>query len=280
MTRGSYDPSAEAGGFEKETQRLEAQALVSWARELRLLRFLGLTDGMRVLDIGCGPGHVTAALARALPAARITAVDHDRDLLAIAANAPGVPGHVDFVEADADTIPVPANSFDFVIARYVFQHLPEPVAAAVEARRLLKPGGRLAVIDVDAALWGVAAPAFPEVAPIYAKTGRAQAERGGDRLIGRRLHRILREAGFDDVQLDAFVYHSDEEGLAAFDAQITPDRLAPLEARGVISPQEMTVVRSAYQRFLQAPDAFVLMLGFIGSGRKPADEAGPATIFF
>jgi ubiquinone/menaquinone biosynthesis C-methylase UbiE len=267
-TRGSYDPCQEGGGFATEVRRLEAQVAASWTQELRALRAIGLRDGMRVLDIGCGPGYVSAALARAFPASRVTGVDHDAGLLAMATAAVAKTPHVTFLQASAARMPVPEAHVDFAIARYVFQHLPEPVAVARELRRVLKPGGRLAIIDVDAALWGVAEPSFPEVAPIYAKTGRAQAERGGDRLIGRRLHRILREAGFEDVQLDAFVYHSDDVGLQAFEAQITPDRLAPLHARGLVSDAEMATARRAHEAFLGSPRAFVMMIGLIGSGTR------------
>jgi hypothetical protein len=63
--------------------------------------------------------------------------------------------------------------------------------------------------------------------------------------VGRRLPRILRDAGFADVSLDAFVYHSDDLGLAAFEPLMTPHK---------------------YQAIAAAPDPFVMMIGFIGSG--------------
>jgi SAM-dependent methyltransferase len=176
---------------------------------------------------------------------------------------------VSFVHGRAEALPLPDAQADFAIARYLFQHVPDPGAVAREALRILKPGGRLAVIDLDGALWGLAAPTFPQVMPVYAKTGRAQAALGGNRLIGRALFRILRDAGFADVQLDAFVYHSDAKGLEEFGPQLDPDRLLPMVKRGLISGAEFEVVRRAHDTFMATPGAYVMMIGLIASGARP-----------
>lgn len=266
---GSYDPAREVRGLESELARLEAQVAVSWDREARLLGWLGLRDGMKVLEAGCGPGFVTERLLEMVPRGSLTALDSDPEMLRLARErVERAASRLDLVEASILATDLADGQFDFAVARYLFQHLAEPVTAAREILRLLRPGGRLAVIDLDAALWGIAQPAFPEVAPIYAKTGRAQASRGGDRLVGRRLYRILRDAGYQDVELDAFVYHSDAEGLDPFLPQLDPDRLLPLLEQGVLTPGEMETVASAHRRFLASPDAYVLMVGLVASGRK------------
>jgi ubiquinone/menaquinone biosynthesis C-methylase UbiE len=267
MSERSYQPANEGRGIDQEMARLEAQVAVSWEEERRLLERLGLQTRMRVLEIGCGPGLVTKRLIDAWPGMRVAAVDHDAGLLARARQLLAGSA-VEFIEAPAETLPFGDNEFDFAIARYVFQHLPQPVEAAREARRVLRPGGRLVAIDVDAALWGVAEPSFPEVIPIMVKTGRAQAVRGGDRLIGRKLHRILADAGFADARLDTFAYHSDAIGLDAFDPQLSADRLFPLIARGIITNDEFEVVQRAHAKFRASPGAFILMFGFAGTGTK------------
>jgi ubiquinone/menaquinone biosynthesis C-methylase UbiE len=234
------------------------------------LRRLGLRDGMEVLELGCGPGFVTERLCAGWPASAVTAVDLDPEMLRRARASVPSDGRARFVVADAMATGLPAQHYDFAIARYLFQHLRDPVAAAREALRILKPDGTLAVIDVDAALWGIADPVFPEVQAIYAKTGRAQAARGGDRLVGRKLWRILKAAGFTQLELDAFVYHSDALGLAPFASQLDPDRLLPFVRDGSITEEELSLVRDAHHRFLAAPDPYLLMVGLLASGKRPA----------
>lgn len=262
---GSYDPRAEDPALAAEVDRLEAQAAVSWAKELAALRSVGLADGGRILEVGAGSGAITERLCDALPAAAIAALEPDPELRHIARKRLDG-GRVEYVAGSVDRIPLPRGSVDFALARLVFQHVPEPVGAAREIRRVLAPGGRLAVVDVDGELWGMAQPRFPELSAIHAKAWAENARRGGDRMIGRRLWRILRAAGFDDVALQPFAYHSDELGLDPFDALMNPARLRPLVETEVIGLEEYRRAMAGYQRFRADPDAFVLMLGLVAVG--------------
>jgi ubiquinone/menaquinone biosynthesis C-methylase UbiE len=266
---GSYRAPEQLRGLASELERLRAQVHLSWQREARLLGWLGLRDGMRVLELGCGPGFVTEQLLALVPRATLTALDADAELLGHARRLLAGNARVRFIQASAQATGIADACFDFVLARYLFQHLPDPGAVAREALRVLRPGGRLVVVDLDAALWGIVDPAFPEVLPIYAKTGRAQAARGGDRLVGRRLWRILRASGFAQVELEAFVYHSDALGLEAFAPQMDPDRLLSAVRGGFITPEEHAQVQAAYRRFLASPNPYVLMIGLVACGERP-----------
>jgi ubiquinone/menaquinone biosynthesis C-methylase UbiE len=268
--RGSYQADTENRGLADEVERLRSQTLLSWDDEQRLLERAGVGAPRRVLELGCGPGFVTERLLQWLPDAHVTAVDVDAGMVDRAQRTVAAHGtRATVLHGSCDALPLPDASADFILARYLFQHLPDPDATAREALRLLAPGGWLAVVDVDAELWGVAEPVFREVMPIYAKTGRFQAARGGNRLIGRRLWRILRRAGFEQVELDAFVYHSDVLGLEPFAPQLDPSRLLPLVRAGAISGDEFAIVQRAYERFMDTPDAYVLMVGLAALGRKP-----------
>lgn len=261
---GSYDPRAMAGGVAGELHRLEIQAGLGWREEARLLAELGLVDGQRVLELGCGSGALLHRLRALLPASALTGVDADAELLGHARER--VPD-ASLVQADASDLPLPDASADVAIARLLFQHVADPVAVAREARRVLAPGGTLAAIEVDGELWGVATPHEPELAAIHAKAWSAQTRRGGDRYIGRRLWRILTAAGYRDVSVRPYAYHSDELGLDAFGDLISPAALAPLLADGTLSPDEYAIAVRGYQRFRASPDAFVMLVGFVVAGR-------------
>jgi SAM-dependent methyltransferase len=269
----SYDPDRLGGTFEDEVARLRAQVAMSWPVEQRRLAALGIRDGLHVLEAGCGPGFFTERLAAWLPRSPIVALDADLRMLQIASQhlrRDEFDRRIELRHAHADDTGLPSAAFDVAISRYLFQHLRDPVAAATEIRRVLRPRGVHVVIDVDDGLWGLAEPAFPEFANWHRRRAAAQGARGGDRFRGRRLARILREAGYARVQLDVFAYDSDDAGLAFFAAQLDPDQFVPLLDDGLLSLTEYARARSLYERFLASPDAFVLAVGFIAYAENHA----------
>ncbi|MFD9391697.1 methyltransferase domain-containing protein [Streptomyces sp. NPDC060000] len=115
----------------------------------RSARRLGLPDGgrgTRVLDLGCGTGASTAALAAVLPGAEITAVDASAGMLERAAAKPW-PDNVTFVHAPAEALARAGveGPFDAVFAAYLFRNAADPDAVLATVRDLLGPHGRVAV---------------------------------------------------------------------------------------------------------------------------------------
>ncbi len=263
----SYVFSAEHRDVTSELRRLQAQVDLSWRQEERLLRWIGLPEQGELLSLGCGPGFALKHLQAAWPNVRITGIDQDPDLLAHARTQLGDSARLRVGMAEQTN--APNDSFDFVLARYLFQHLAQPRWVAQEALRVLKPGGRMAVIDIDDMLFGVAQPTFDQLPAIHAKAGGAQQARGGDRLIGRKLYRILEEAGFVNVELEMFAYHSDALGLAPFLPQLSPDRLLVAVRQGQITQKEYRLAQALVHKFLASPNAYVMMIGFLAHGEKP-----------
>jgi SAM-dependent methyltransferase len=113
---------------------------------LFVAEFVGPGSGLDVLDAGCGPATLTGPLVQL--GHRLTAVDVSKEMLEQAGRILGdQAGKVRFLNADASNIPLPDSSFDLVVSRYVVWTLPDPAQAVREWMRLLRPGGRLCIID-------------------------------------------------------------------------------------------------------------------------------------
>ncbi len=269
---GTYRPEELPKSLTNELERLEAQVKLGWTQEEQIIRRCGLRDGHSILEIGSGPGFVTERLLEGFPASPITAIEIRKDLLEMAQQrlAGKSPERLRFWHGPFQdfTLPPGESGYDFVLARYLFQHLEAPVDAGRAILKLLKPGGLFAAVDVDAELWGVAEPFRRELQPIYRKAERLQFDRQGSRLIGRRLWRILKMAGFEAPGLEAFVTHSDEHGLKAFEPLISPDRLVPAWQKGYVTTDELDTLRNAHIEFMESENAFVMMTGFLAHGTK------------
>ncbi|MGW5675902.1 class I SAM-dependent methyltransferase [Streptomyces sp. NPDC003860] len=159
-----------------------------------------LRPGMRVLDVGCGPGTITADLAELVPGGHVTGVDLASDVVEQARAHAAQRGvdNVRFAVADVNALEYDDGSFDVVHAHQVLQHLGDPVGALREMRRVCRPGGVVAVRDSDYAAfaWYPAVPALDTWSALYRTVARAN---GGEPDAGRRLQSWARAAGFTDV---------------------------------------------------------------------------------
>jgi ubiquinone/menaquinone biosynthesis C-methylase UbiE len=270
--RPSYDPHATLGGLDAELQRLEEQAAIAWGEESRLLGELGIGRAATVLEVGCGPGALLGRIATIAPNAQLIGIDYDPELLEHARARPELAA-AELREGDAYDLPLLDDSVDFVVVRVLLQHLSDPVRALREMRRVLRPGGTIATVEVDGELWGIVQPRVKEIEAVQAKVWRSQEQRGGDRFTGRKLYRLLTEAGFADASVRPYAYHSDELGLEAFDAILSAEAIAPSLADGTITPTEFSAVAAGHRRFRDDPDAFVMLIGLLACATVPAREA-------
>jgi SAM-dependent methyltransferase len=104
----------------------------------QLLRFAGVATGMRVLDVGCGPGALSKAAAGLVGPDRVAAIDPSPEFLeACRARVP----EADLQVGCAESLPCADEAFDAVLAQLVVQALEDPVEAAAEMIRVTRPGG-------------------------------------------------------------------------------------------------------------------------------------------
>ncbi|MEU7151717.1 methyltransferase domain-containing protein [Streptomyces sp. NPDC045470] len=274
-TRSSYYSSGEHPHPEYELERLRAQALVFWPKELRHLQQLGLRPDMDVLDAGCGPGFITEALLESLPQGTVTGLELDAGLLAQARGrlAPEEGGRLNLLQGSITEAPLPDAGFDLALARLVLQHIAEPARALTELGRLLRPGGRLVVADADDALWGSIHPGIPGLADVMELRRRHQAQRGGNRYVGRAVPAMMRAAGFTDITVEAVAVTSDELGMDALAGQLdVRARTALMVKEGVISEEQVERTQEEVRQFLADPASSFMLLMFLYSGVKQGGE--------
>jgi SAM-dependent methyltransferase len=165
-----------------------------------------LRTGMRVLDVGCGPGSITLGLAEAVAPGEVVGVDLQPSQVA-KAEALCVSRSVKnayFEAADVYQLPFPDRSFDAVFAHSVLNHLCEPIQALKEIYRVLRPGGIVGVRDLD---WGgrIHSPMTPLLEEWYALTVKIRERNGGNPFMGRLQRGLLVEAGFVRPVSSAFL---------------------------------------------------------------------------
>ncbi|MEE1748531.1 MULTISPECIES: methyltransferase domain-containing protein [unclassified Streptomyces] len=162
--------------------------------KLRMLDELAIRAGETVLDLGCGPGTDLAALADAVTGTgTVIGVDHDRSSADAATERTAGRGNVTVRLGDIHELELPDNSADRARTDRVLQHVADPARALGEARRVLRPGGRLVMGEPD---WGTLTVDHPDSGLSRAYTRYVTDEAVRNARIGSRLARLAADAGF------------------------------------------------------------------------------------
>lgn len=265
--RSAYEISEIPGGVDREIQRLRDQALLAWEREARQLEWFGLRDGMSILDVGSGPGFVTGQLLESFPNSSVTGLEVDPVMIERAEKylAGQASDRLRLVQGSLMSSGLPEGSFDFAIARLVFQHLQDPVAAAAAVRQLLKPGGKLVIIDIDDKLHLFDPEPSSEVQAINMRFTDDHRARGGDRNVGRKLLRILKQAGYTDTRLDLIGVHSDEYGMETMAPVAGTEVFQALVEEGRITQAEADLMIEEEKRAFE-PESISMFVIFTACG--------------
>ena len=227
-----------------------------------LLPHLGA--GMSLLDVGCGPGTITADLAQCVPDGRVVGIDVPPDLMATAQRDRGS-DRVSFEVGDIYALRFDDDTFDVVFAHQVLQHLGDPVAALREMRRVLKPGGLVAVRDSDygAFVWTPEDPRLTRWMALYhelTRRNRAEAD------AGRYLHRWVRDAGFAELRVSSSNWTFQNAEDRAWWGSLWADRVRQSEfARqsleyGLTDERELESIAEAFLQWADDPDALFIVV--------------------
>ncbi|WP_280477727.1 methyltransferase domain-containing protein [Nocardia asiatica] len=248
---------------------LDLQAALPSIRRMRRWGHdaLAVGPGERALDIGAGTGSEVLEFAeRVGPDGEAVGVDPNPAMLAVAgarAEAAGVRAR--FVEGTAYRLPFPDDSFDAVRCERVYQHLDDPAAATAEIARVLRPGGRVLLIDSD---WHTAI-AHPGDDDVVARLSEAMLTTTPNPKSGRRLRGLLTAAGFtiDDMGSEAVIW--DPETIRPLFAQMTERAYTD----GVITEQEREDLAAAMEDGIARGDYHlsVTMFAVLGHAEPHAE---------
>ncbi|MDA8275927.1 MAG: methyltransferase domain-containing protein [Actinomycetota bacterium] len=220
----------------------------------------------RVLDAGCGPGTITIGLAARVPGGSVVGVDASDDVLAEArATADAATAtNVSFEVGDVTALRFDDGSFDVVHVHQVLQHLPDPVAALAELRRVCRAGGVVAAREGDygAMCWHPCSPDLDEWCDLYRAVARTT---GGEPDGGRHVAAWARAAGYSEVvaSASAWCFATPEErawwgGLWA--ERLTRSRFAEqATTTGLATPADLARLAGAWRRWAADDDACFLV---------------------
>jgi SAM-dependent methyltransferase len=261
------------GADPSERQRMLVQGEMFRPEAQRLLDRCAPPAGGRALDVGCGPLGVMDLLAdRVGPGGTVVGLDSEPRMLELARETVAERGlaTVELIAADASATGLPRGSFDLAHTRLVLMNVPDADAVLDEMVALVRPGGTVAVQDVDwvSRICEPAHPAWDRIKSLIDQLWRAN---GMDVRLGRRLPGMLRRRGLTDLGVDAVVRVFQEGDayrlLLADRAELC--RPALLERR-LICADELDNAIGELRAHLSRPDTIVLHATlFQAWGRKP-----------
>jgi ubiquinone/menaquinone biosynthesis C-methylase UbiE len=192
--------------FDEETaKKLERMYLSRDVLRRRALvrEALDAQPGERIVDVGCGPGFYVAELLEEVGSeGSVLGIDSARPMLAIAAKRCKGHTHVSLERADASSLPADDASFDAALSVQVMEYVADVGAALEEIHRVLRPGGRVVIWDVD---WGTLSwySSDPER---FDRATKAFDKHLSHPRLPQRLTALLHSRGFHDVSMEGHVF--------------------------------------------------------------------------
>ena len=185
------------GSTNRETERLDIQSKIFETSTLETLKRAGIKNGMRCLDLGCGTGGTTMLMAKLLgKRGHVTGIDYSADRIRICKRRAYEKhrGNLEFLRGNVYDTKFEDSTFDFIVSRFLFQHLKDPVKALQEMKRISRKGGIIVTEEFAYSSW-LTYPLEPKVDRLrksYMKLARLHHL---DPLIARNLYRLFLRVG-------------------------------------------------------------------------------------
>jgi SAM-dependent methyltransferase len=227
-----------------------------------------LRPGMRLLDVGCGPGTITMDLAELVgPEGRVTALERTDEALDLA-RAEGerrAVANVDFVVGDVQGLDVADGSFDVVHAHQVLQHVDDPVRGLREMARVCRAGGTVAARESDysAFTWFPEVPGLDRWLEVYLAVARSN---DAEPDAGRRLLSWARAAGLSDVRAGSSTWCYSTPIDRAWWGGLWADRIVDSDLarqaveRGIATEAELAEVADGWRTWAASDDGWFSVL--------------------
>jgi SAM-dependent methyltransferase len=225
------------------------------------LRELALSGTEHILDVGAGLGQLTRAMSRT--GARVLGIERSPEQIAEAHRQAALAGEtIDLRPGDALALPLSASewgSFDVAHARFLLEHVADPLAVVRQMVRAVRPGGRVILADDDHELLKFF-PEPPGLSTVWHAYQRSYDRAGNDPIIGRRLPSLLHQAGAHPIRSTMIFFgacHGDPNFSPLLDnVAIILDRAAPaIAATALVTPAAITAAIAAILSLRTTPGA-------------------------
>jgi SAM-dependent methyltransferase len=227
---------------------------------------LDAQPGDRVLDVGCGPGfYVKELLERVGPNGSVVGIDRSADMLAVAAKRVEGKANVELREGAATALPVADESFDRALSVQVFEYIEDVPAALQAVRRVLRPGGRVVIWDVD---WGTVSWHATDEA-LMQRTLAAFDKHLVHPSLPRTLSTELRNAGFENVRMEAHAFATDQLTPETYGGAMVSMLESYVVEQGGMSPEDATRWRDEQRELGARGEFFFSVTQFCFASARP-----------
>jgi len=253
-----------------DTSYLQAAADLVQPTKKRSYELLRIAPNQSVLDVGCGPGIDTLAMAELVgPQGRVLGLDADPEMVEIAqtrTERAGLTERVEHRQGDAANLPLESRTFDACRSERLFIHLGDPSRALGEMRRVARPGAWIVLVDSD---WGSLSIDSPHVG-IERRLARFRAEQLlSNGYSGRQLFRLFKESGLTQIEVEAWpVVIAGDGQLLRYLTKLDEVERKALEA-GVMTDAEIATWRQGLEHAERQGVAFCSMNLVLAAGRVP-----------